>query len=400
MTALSLPNKRLNVILFTMLAIFPLLGMGIDLLSPALPSMRSDLGVATSSMKSLIAAYLSGYAVGGLCIGLFTDCFGRRRLLLTMLGLAVLASFASVLTHHIVLLLMLRLVQGITFGVSGIVARSVFSDILPMKRLMHLMPVNAALWGIGPVIGPVIGGYLQFYLGWQACYVFFAVYALLVWIGTYLFLPETLLNPLPFRVEQIKTNVVSILRSYHFIGIGLSMGLAYSAVVGFNILAPFLLQDVFHQSAITYGHIALSMGLVFLVGTFLCRALLKRDILPEKIMQWTLVAMLIVCLVGLLILHFCPMSLTVLLLVSYLIFMGCALVYPSGLSRCASMFRTIAGTNAAVMITLSLTTTTLSSSVLSFIHASTPSIVLFSYLGFVILALLLRCCLLRTIPTL
>ena len=190
---------------------------------------------------------------------------------------------------------------------------------------MHLMPINAALWGIGPVIGPVIGGYLQFYLGWQACYGFFAVYALLMWIGIYIFLPETIPVSLPFNIKQIKTNIQTILRSYHFVGVGLVMGVMYSAIVGFNVLAPFLLQDIFHKSAIAYGHIALSMGLLFLVGTFLCRTLLKRDVLPERIMLWVLGIMLMVCLVGLLLLHFYPMSLTITLLVSYLIFMGCAM---------------------------------------------------------------------------
>ena len=69
-----------------MLSLFPLLGMGIDLLSPALPAMRTDLGVATSSIKTIIAFYLVGYAVGSFCIGLLTDCVGRRRLLLDYAG--------------------------------------------------------------------------------------------------------------------------------------------------------------------------------------------------------------------------------------------------------------------------------------------------------------------------
>lgn len=383
----TLSTKRLNLILFTILSLFPLIGMGIDLLAPSLPAMSITLEASASITKNLITSYMVGYVSGNFFIGLLTDCFGRRKVFTISLFLFVLASVSSIFTTNLFFLLLLRFIQGVTFGAAGVVSRAIFSDLLPLKRLIQLAPTMAGLWGIGPVIGPAIGGYLQFYFGWQACYVFFSIYGLLVFLGAYFFIPETGNNPLPFNSQQIKQNVLTVVKCRHFMGIGIAMGLTYASIITFHVLCPFLLQEIFHQSVVQYGHIALSMGIFFLINTVVCRYALKYST-PERIIQYLLIGSFIILFLCLLLSLLYAGSLALVLIASYFAFMSSAFVYPCGLARCSSMLRSVAGTNAAVMMLLASGITTVVSYLLSFIQANTPAKLISVYVILTVLGLM------------
>ena len=54
------------------------------------------------------------------------------------------------------------------------------------------------------------------------------------------------------------------------------MGIAYSLIIVFNTVGPFLIQTRLNYSPIFFGHLALVMGLIFLIATIICRYLLKH----------------------------------------------------------------------------------------------------------------------------
>ncbi len=58
----------------------------------ALPSIREDLGVSTSSLQWVVSAYVLGYGGFLLLGGRAADLLGRRRVFLISLGVFVLAS--------------------------------------------------------------------------------------------------------------------------------------------------------------------------------------------------------------------------------------------------------------------------------------------------------------------
>jgi len=60
---LPLGPTRINLIVLTILGLSPLVGMGIDLITPSLPAISQDLAVSNTVTKNLIAIYLLGYAV-------------------------------------------------------------------------------------------------------------------------------------------------------------------------------------------------------------------------------------------------------------------------------------------------------------------------------------------------
>ncbi len=380
----NLSAKRINFMVFILLAFNPLVGMGVDLIAPSLPAISHNLDVSTTVSKNLIAIYLLGYAVGNFLTGVLSDAWGRKKLLVINLIIFTLVSLLPALIANPTLLLFARLLQGGGLGAYAVVARSTLSDISSSERLMRLAPLFAMTWGIGPIIGPMIGGYLQFYFGWQACFYFFAVAGLLALVTLSVTIPETHLNRHALNISQISRNFKEILSHRVFIGTIFIMGFAYSLLIVFNTLGPFLIQDVLHYSPVFFGHIALCMGLIFLGGTILCRRLLKKQT-PERIFHIIVPACLIVSVITIIAAYFFGKSLWVIIVPSLFMFFSTGIIYPAGMGKGLSLFRHLAGSSAALMNLVNVSIVSLASAAMSVV--STKSMFPLACMYFLLLAL-------------
>ena len=253
-------EKTILLIIIAIASFFPLVGMGVDLIAPSLPAISTGLHVSHTVAKNLISLYLLGYAVGCFLFGAIADGFGRKKILTSGLLAFSAASLLPVFFPHPFILLLTRFLQGVLIGSFAIVARTVLADILLPERLVRTAIILGTMWGIGPIIGPLIGGYLQFYYGWQACFIFFAALGFLALITIVCVIPETLPEVKPLNLQVMKNNFLTIFRHRMFMGIILLMGCAYSLLIVFNTLGPFLIQASLGYSPIYFGHVALWMG--------------------------------------------------------------------------------------------------------------------------------------------
>src|SRR5580765_4077082 len=90
------PAERLSARAWGMLlvlcgAIF-LDAMDVSMVGVALPSIRTDLHMSTTSLQWVVSAYVLGYGGFLLLGGRAADLFGRRRVFLVALGIFVVAS--------------------------------------------------------------------------------------------------------------------------------------------------------------------------------------------------------------------------------------------------------------------------------------------------------------------
>lgn len=344
-----------------------MLGMGIDLIAPSLPAITHSLNVSESFSKNLISLYLLGYAIGNFCIGFLSDAWGRRKLLLAGLFFFVLASLLPPFFHHPSILLLARILQGIGLGAFAVISRAIFSDILPQKRLMRTGILIATMWGLGPIIGPIIGGYLQFYINWQACFFFYAGMGLVSLLTFFFLLPETHLNRTPLHFKKIAGNIKTITSHRIFIGLTLLMGMAYSLLISFNTLGPFLIQNSLGFSSITFGHIALCMGLFFLTGTMLCRYLIQKHT-PEQLFQIFIPIVMSIAGFSVLLSYFESHSLTLIILISLFMFLGSGIFFPAAMGKGLACFRHMSGSATAVMNSGNLLVASLGSALASLVH--------------------------------
>ena len=133
--------------------------------------------------------------------------------------------------------------------------------------------------------------------------------------------------------------------------------LTYSLLIVFNTLGPFLIQSKLGHTPIYFGHLALLMGVTFLLGTFICRYFIKK-LQPEKIFAFAVPFFLLLAVMNVLLAYLAPKNILMILIPSLLMFLGCGIIYPTGMTKGLSLFRNLAGSSSAMMNLINILLTT------------------------------------------
>lgn len=334
--------------IFLLLFLIPfLLGAGVDLYVPSLPAIGRYFHVPAYLVQFTVGFYMLGYGISQLFLGVLSDSLGRRKILLMSGVLYTLVSFLAVFSISIHMLIICRFLQGCAIAGGGVVCRAGVTDCFTGVARTKGMAFVSTSWGVGPIIGPAIGGYLQNYLDWQANFYFFGIYGLLTFTYAAIFLPETHFQRVPLHPRKIAKTVWGITLHSVFIRYVLIGALAYSALVVFNVIAPFLIQETLHYSAIDYGHIALLMGLGYFSGSFINLGI-AHYLSSQKIILISILASIIVTLILLLTGIFGYLNLFSILIPIFFLFFFCGVMFPNIMSMNASLFPASAGTTSAV----------------------------------------------------
>ena len=90
--------------------------LDVSMVGVALPSIRTDLGLSTSSLQWVVSAYVLGYGGFLLLGGRAADLLGRRRVFLISLGVFAVASVLGALANDGSLLIATRFIKGVRAG--------------------------------------------------------------------------------------------------------------------------------------------------------------------------------------------------------------------------------------------------------------------------------------------
>ena len=379
----KLPKHFYLVILFMV----PLTGMGIDLYAPSLPWIVGALHTTPSMVKLTIPMYLVGYAIGPTIFGAISDSFGRKITVYIGMAMYIFSCLFIIFIPNIWVMLAMRIFQGAGAGTLSLTFRSLVSDTLTPGPQMHkFSSMMAITWSVGPIVAPFIGGYLQSFFGWQANFIFFIVYAIIILLMMFT-IPETIKLRHPFALKTTLNHYKIIVREPVFWGGILLMGIGYSSIVFFNVVGPFLIQAVLHYTPIDFGHIALIMGFGFFVGGIVNRKLLKSYSIT-KITPYALFFMMVFAVVMLLLGVFTSLNIWTYCVSSFLIFFAMACIFPVGMSRCMGLFPKMSGSANALTVFMFSGFTAIMAIMASFLKSSTmlPVAIVYVILGFVCVA--------------
>ena len=387
-TKIVFSKQRKKSIILTLLCLMPIIGMAVDLIAPSLPAIAKGLNVSHVVVKDIITLYLIGYAFGNFFTGFLTDALGRKKLIrIGLLGF-VLASLLPILIPHMWMLLISRLLQGLTIGAAAVVIRAIVSDILTPDELIKIGVLLGSMFGLGPVIGPLIGGYLQFYLGWKACFAFFAIIALVAFMAVIFVIPETHFNRHPLHIKTITNNLTEVVSHKKFMAMVLIMGAVYSLMITFNTVGPFLIQTILHYNPVFFGHIALCMGLFFLLATIVCRYLLNI-LKVERLLLIFINAAFVVAVLATLASYMDSNNITLITVISACMFFACGFIFPMSMGKGVSLFQHISGTATATMYLINILMTSVVAFILSFINIQTSIPMIWTFLILILICVIL-----------
>jgi MFS family permease len=166
--------------------------MGVSLLTPVLPRLKTVFGVGDPAVGLLVPAFtLPGVVLTPLA-GIAADRFGRRRILVPLLVLFGVAGAASAFAPDFATVLALRALQGIGGSALIMLAITLIGDYYDDPRRSTAIGINGGAIGSSGAIFPLVGGMLAT-VRWEAPFLFFGV-AVLVGLHALFVLDEPAIN--------------------------------------------------------------------------------------------------------------------------------------------------------------------------------------------------------------
>lgn len=170
--------------------------VGLTVLTPILPLIKTDLQVSSGAAQQLFSGYLIALAVGQLVWGTLSDRYGRRPVLLIGAGLFTLSGFAVLFFEDLYLLTICRFLQGFGAAACMAMARAMVNDAFERSEAARTMSTISMVLSVAPAVSLAGSGWLAEQAGWRSTIVILVICGALVLLSAYKVLRETNLQPL------------------------------------------------------------------------------------------------------------------------------------------------------------------------------------------------------------
>jgi EmrB/QacA subfamily drug resistance transporter len=165
--------------------------LDVSMIGVALPSIREDLHMSTSSLQWVVSAYVLGYGGFLLLGGRAADLFGRRRMFLISLGVFLVASGLGGLAHDGTLLIATRFIKGVAAAFTAPAGLSIITTSFAEGPARNkALSIYTATGAIGFSLGLVFGGLLT-ELGWRWVFFLPVPVAFVALLGAIKLVPDT-----------------------------------------------------------------------------------------------------------------------------------------------------------------------------------------------------------------
>ncbi|MDG1432289.1 MAG: TCR/Tet family MFS transporter [Paracoccaceae bacterium] len=188
------PTTPPKLAMAAILMLFMIDAMGIGLMMPVMPSLIQEVTGEDISHAAVWGGILTtSFAIMQFAcaptIGAISDVLGRRSVLIVSLIVMCVDYLVMAVAGTIWLLVLLRLISGVT-SANFAVGSAFIADISPPEKRAANFGLMGAGFGIGFVLGPIMGGMLSVY-GTRAPFYAAAALTAINILFIYFVLPET-----------------------------------------------------------------------------------------------------------------------------------------------------------------------------------------------------------------
>jgi MFS family permease len=381
-TTPQLKNRTVSTVLA--FALLPLSGFATDIYIPSLPSMGADMHISSIQVQLTLTLFLISYGVSQLFLGSILDSYGRYKFSLGALAVFILASVVIAVTHNIYVIYAMRIIHGIAIAMIVVAKRAYFVDVYEGEQLKHYLSMFTIIWSAGPIIAPFLGGYFQSTLGWQSNFYFLAALASVIAVLEMIYSGETIRHRTEFHLKKIAGLYAEMIKTTTFsLGI-LMLCFAYSMVIMYNMTGPFIIEHHFNFTPVVAGYCSLILGLAWMVGGFIGKALISRPFFGKLFVNILLQLLVVVLMI--VSVNFVS-NIYVMVLFAFVIHVGAGFTYNNYFTYCLGRFPKNAAmsgglTGGMVYVILSLLTYI----VVAAIPAKDERNLSYSYLVFILLS--------------
>lgn len=277
-------------------AVMMIVAFAIDSMLPALPDIGRSLNVTNENDRPfVISAFLGGFSVTLLFVGVLSDRYGRRSLLLWFLFGFVLASLACTLASSFPMLLAARFVQGIMAAGGQIIIRSIVRDRFQGRDMAQVMSLASMIFMAAPILAPSMGQIILEFGPWRWVFAVLAAIGLVVWTWVWLRMPETLADNRRTAIDRasILRSARAVLSDRMSVGYSLAMALISCALFGFLLSVQQIFEHQFRRAdflPIGFAIMAAGMAVASLINASIVKRYGMRLIGHAALFFFTLAA--------------------------------------------------------------------------------------------------------------
>ncbi|KAK5731324.1 hypothetical protein LTR15_001263 [Elasticomyces elasticus] len=136
-------------------------------LSVALPTIAKSLHANTVESHWTGTAFLLSSAVFQPTLAAFSNCFGRRAVVLLSLTMFIAGTIICGTAHTVAQMLAGRTIQGAGGGGLLVMTYLLVADLLPLQKRAQGMSLISIVWLIGAVSGPITGAGFSDAVSWR-----------------------------------------------------------------------------------------------------------------------------------------------------------------------------------------------------------------------------------------
>jgi MFS family permease len=278
--------------------------LALEMLLPTLPIFASDKGANDTQVGLIVAFFTFSAVFMRFFVGIASNFLSRRALLILGVIICFIGTLSYLAAATVVVMLLLRIVHGIGFGLSTTLYGTMASDVIPARRRGEGMGFFGTGNAIAISLGPFMGIWLMEQHGFSALFIAGAVILLLAVLFT-LFVKA---DPSTTDVKQTKLDVQAkaesiaptpfinrfiepkaLVPSFFIMLIGLAFGGVISFITLFGVEAG--VQNI--------GY----FFLVIAISEFLIRFVSGR-IFDTRGRFWVLFPSAVLCLIGSVLLYY------------------------------------------------------------------------------------------------
>lgn len=317
--------------------------------SPSLPDISHALNTSNSAVQLTLSIYFIGFAIGVFCWGWLSDFIGRRPAMLGGLFFYGIGCFMCFYAETISFLLVSRFIQAFGAATGSIITQTILRESVSGSRRHAMFAQISAVIAFTPAVGPLIGGWVDQALGFRAVFFVLVAMSMLLFIYTYLRLPETTDRSTRKRIAIIPV-VKRILSSPKVLVFGLLIGGINGLLFSYYAEAPFIFIEHFHISPGLYGFLGIFVALASIIGAMISKRLVI-NFKPEKVIHLGCYVMIAGAILQLIV-SILPFSnhvlFTSIIGTIFIMLLGVGIALPNCLSLALVSFQDVIGTAGAI----------------------------------------------------
>jgi DHA2 family multidrug resistance protein len=178
----------------------------------ALPHIAGSLSAGLDEATWVVTSYLVSNAIVLPASAWFSRYFGRKKFLITCIGIFTISSFLCGIAPTLGLLIAARILQGAGGGALQPLAQAIMLESFPPAKRGMAMAVYAMGVIVAPIFGPIVGGWItdNYSWGW-IFYINIPIGILAIFlINRFVFDPAHIKDSKPGRIDAIGFGLMAV----------------------------------------------------------------------------------------------------------------------------------------------------------------------------------------------